>query len=166
MVEDNPYGLLRFAGEPVPTLLSMDTSDNIVYLGSFSKIISPGIRTGYIIAPPAIYQKTVFGKQATDLCSSPLNQLFVHEFISSGAWKDYVLRQRVLYLSRRDAMLADLQQGLVLFRKLEQRVSLGQINGHGLFQQYMTSRLESRQGEIEFGGLQGLQHFLRDGGIE
>ena len=110
VVEDNPYGLLRFAGEPVPTLLSMDTSDNIVYLGSFSKIISPGIRTGYIVAPPAIYQKTVFGKQATDLCSSPLSQLFVHEFISSGAWKDYVLRQRVLYLSRRDAMLAALEE--------------------------------------------------------
>ena len=108
VVEDNPYGLLRFAGEAVPTLLSMDGSDNVVYLGSFSKIISPGIRTGYVIAPPAIYQKMVFGKQATDLCSSPLNQLFVHEFISGGAWKDYVLRQRALYLSRRNAMLAAL----------------------------------------------------------
>ncbi|HEY5529577.1 MAG TPA: PLP-dependent aminotransferase family protein [Thermoleophilia bacterium] len=110
VIEDNPYGLLRFAGEPVSTLLSLDRAENVVYLGSFSKIISPGIRTGYLIAPPAIYQKMVFGKQATDLCSSPLNQLFVHEFISSGAWVEYVQRQRSLYLSRRDAMLAALRK--------------------------------------------------------
>ncbi|MHB0980900.1 MAG: aminotransferase-like domain-containing protein [Thermoleophilia bacterium] len=110
LVEDNPYGLLRFDGEPLPTLLTLDGGrGNVVYLGSFSKIISPGIRTGWIVAPQAIYQKMVFGKQATDLCSSPLNQLFVHGFVSSGAWRGYVERLIEIYRSRRDAMLAALE---------------------------------------------------------
>ncbi|MHB1344237.1 MAG: aminotransferase-like domain-containing protein [Thermoleophilia bacterium] len=109
LVEDNPYGFLRFDGEALPTLLTLDGGrGNVVYLGSFSKIISPGIRTGWIVAPPAVYQKIVFGKQATDLCSSPMNQLFVHGFVSSGAWREYVERLIGIYRSRRDAMLAAL----------------------------------------------------------
>lgn len=109
LVEDNPYGLLRFDGDPLPTLLTLDAGrGNVVYLGSFSKIISPGIRTGWIVAPQAVYHKMVFGKQATDLCSSPLNQLFVHGFVSSGAWRDYVEMLIGVYRGRRDAMLAAL----------------------------------------------------------
>ena len=110
ILEDNPYGILRYEGEPLPTLLSLDRDANVIYLGSFSKILSPGIRTGWIVAPPAILQKCVFGKQATDLCSSPLNQLFVHEFVASGAWLDYVERLKVLYRSRRDTLLAALAE--------------------------------------------------------
>ncbi len=110
VLEDNPYGLLRFEGERLPTLLSLDDDDNVLYLGTFSKIVSPGIRTGWVVAPPAIYQKLVFGKQATDLCSSPLNQLFVHYFISSGAWREYVYGLRSLYRSRRDALLRALAE--------------------------------------------------------
>lgn len=105
IVEDNPYGMLRFEGEPLPTLFSLDPYENVIYLGSFSKIISPGIRTGWIVAPPAVLQKIIFGKQATDLCSSPFNQLFVHGFVSSGAWLEYVEQLRGVYRSRRDAML-------------------------------------------------------------
>ena len=110
IVEDNAYGLLRFEGEPLPTLLSLDRHENVVYLGSFSKIISPGLRTGWMVAPPAIYQKLVFAKQATDLCSSPLAQLFVHEFVVSGAWSDYLCELRGLYRSRRDALLEALSK--------------------------------------------------------
>ena len=111
VVEDNPYGLLRYEGDPLPTLLSLDAGrGNVVYLGSFSKIISPGIRTGWVVAPQAIYQKMVFGKQATDLCSSPINQLFVHGFVSSGAWRDYVERLCDIYRSRRDAMVRALSK--------------------------------------------------------
>ncbi|MBU2603011.1 MAG: PLP-dependent aminotransferase family protein [Actinobacteria bacterium] len=109
VVEDNPYGLLRYEGEPLPTLLSLDTAGNVVYLGSFSKIISPGIRSGWIVAPQAIYQKIVFGKQATDLCSSPFNQLFVHGLIASGVWREYITRLCDIYRSRRDAMLKALK---------------------------------------------------------
>jgi 2-aminoadipate transaminase len=111
LVEDNPYGLLRFQGELLPSLFSLDRGGgNVLYLGSFSKIISPGIRVGWVVAPPAIYQRLVLGKQAADLCSSPLNQLFVHGFVASGAWSDYVFGLRTLYRLRRDAMLAALSE--------------------------------------------------------
>jgi 2-aminoadipate transaminase len=110
VVEDNPYGMLRFEGEPVPALFTLDTFQNVIYLGSFSKIISPGIRTGWIVAPPAILKKIVFGKQATDLCSSPFNQLFVHAFVTSGAWLDYVAETSAIYRSRRDALLEGLAE--------------------------------------------------------
>ncbi|GAB4248581.1 MAG: PLP-dependent aminotransferase family protein [Thermoleophilia bacterium] len=110
ILEDNPYGLLRFEGEPLPTLLSLDQNGNVVYLGSFSKIISPGIRTGWIVAPPPVLQKVIFGKQAADLCSSSYNQLFVHGFVSSGAWRDYLERQKALYRARRNAMHQALQE--------------------------------------------------------
>lgn len=109
IVEDNPYGLLRYDGQIPPTLLSLDRAGNVIYLGSFSKIISPGIRTGYVVAPTAIYQKLVLGKQAADLCSSPLNQLFVHEFVATGVWREYVERLKTLYVSRRDALLQALR---------------------------------------------------------
>lgn len=110
IVEDNPYGLLRFEGQILPTMLSLDREGNVIYLGSFSKIMSPGIRTGWVVAPTAVYQKLVLGKQAADLCSSPLNQLFVHGFVDSGAWREYVSRLRVLYLSRRNALLRALSE--------------------------------------------------------
>ncbi len=110
IVEDNPYGLLRYEGRIPPTLLSLDREGNVVYLGSFSKIISPGIRTGYVVAPTAIYQKLVLGKQAADLCSSSLNQFFVHEFVAGGLWRDYVERLRSLYVSRRDTLLRALEK--------------------------------------------------------
>ena len=110
IVEDNPYGMVRFEGETLPTLRSLDRSNNVIYLGSFSKILSPGIRTGWIAAPPAIYQKIVFGKQATDLCSSPLNQLFVHHFVSSGAWLEYLELVRALYKTRAQALLEALNE--------------------------------------------------------
>jgi 2-aminoadipate transaminase len=110
IVEDNPYGMLRFEGDPVPSLFTLDDYENVIYLGSFSKIISPGIRTGWIVAPPAILKKVVFGKQATDLCSSPFNQLFVHAFVTSGAWLDYVAETRRIYRSRRDALLESMAE--------------------------------------------------------
>jgi 2-aminoadipate transaminase len=110
IVEDNPYGMLRFEGEALPSLLTLDPYENVIYLGSFSKIISPGIRTGWIVAPPAVLKKVVFGKQATDLCSSPFNQLFVHGFVASGAWLDYVAETTAVYRARRDALLESLPE--------------------------------------------------------
>jgi len=110
VLEDNPYGLLRFEGEFLPTLFSLDREENVVYLGSFSKIISPGVRTGWLAAPPAIYQKIVLGKQAVDLCSSSLTQMFVHEFVSTGEWKPYVEGLREGYASRRNALLEALAE--------------------------------------------------------
>src|SRR5690349_3962782 len=77
VLEDNPYGLLRYEGDPLPTLYSLDGGAFVIYLGTFSKILSPGIRIGWAVAPGPVHQKMNLGKQESDLCSSSLSQLFV-----------------------------------------------------------------------------------------
>ncbi len=75
VLEDNPYGLLRYEGEPQPTLCALDGGVYVMYLGTFSKILSPGIRLGWVVAPPPVLEKINLGKQAADLCTSTLSQL-------------------------------------------------------------------------------------------
>jgi 2-aminoadipate transaminase len=129
VLEDNPYGLLRYEGEPLPTLYSLDvslgtggaggdgvSSDLVIYLGTFSKILSPGLRLGWAVAPRAVLEKLNLGKQGADLCSSPVTQLFVSAYfaerVAGGgpAWIEYVERLRELYRRRRDVMLEALQE--------------------------------------------------------
>lgn len=129
VLEDNPYGLLRYEGEPLPTLYSLDaslgaggaggdgvSSDYVIYLGTFSKILAPGLRLGWAVAPRPVLEKLNLGKQGADLCSSPVTQLFVAAYFaertSAGApaWRDYVERQKELYRRRRDVMLQALSQ--------------------------------------------------------
>jgi 2-aminoadipate transaminase len=105
VLEDNPYSLLRYEGEPVPTLQSLDGGNFVVYLGTFSKILSAGIRLGWAVAPAPIIDKMNLGKQGVDLCSSSMTQLFVAEYFADGRWMDYVASLRELYRRRRDAML-------------------------------------------------------------
>jgi 2-aminoadipate transaminase len=109
VLEDNPYGLLRYEGEPLPTLYSMDGGQFVIYLGTFSKILSPGIRLGWAAAPRPVLQKMNLGKQAADLCSSSMTQLFVAQFFADGDWRGYVDSLVGIYRSRRDAMLEALQ---------------------------------------------------------
>jgi 2-aminoadipate transaminase len=124
VLEDNPYGLLRYEGEPLPTLYSLDAantgaegaSDLVIYLGTFSKILSPGLRLGWAVAPRAVLEKLNLGKQGADLCSSPMTQLFVAAYFSERAagggpeWIAYVERLKTLYRGRRDTMLEALQE--------------------------------------------------------
>ncbi|MGI9021333.1 MAG: PLP-dependent aminotransferase family protein [Solirubrobacterales bacterium] len=110
IVEDNPYGLLRYSGEPVEPLYAMDGGDYVVYLGTFSKILSPGIRLGWLCAPPPVMEKVVLGKQASDLCSSTLTQYFVNEYFAEGQWGAYVESLIDHYRSRRDAMIESLER--------------------------------------------------------
>jgi 2-aminoadipate transaminase len=119
VLEDNPYGLLRYEGEPLPTLYSLDAanagaegaSDLVIYLGTFSKILSPGLRLGWAVAPRAVLEKLNLGKQGADLCSSPMTQLFVAAYFAERAagggpaWVEYVERLKTLYRGRRDTML-------------------------------------------------------------
>ena len=105
VLEDNPYGLLRYEGDPLPTLYSMDGGQFVIYLGTFSKILSPGIRLGWAAAPRPVLQKMNLGKQAADLCSSSMTQLFVAEYFASGDWRSYVDSLVGIYRFRRDAML-------------------------------------------------------------
>jgi 2-aminoadipate transaminase len=118
VLEDNPYGLLRYEGEPLPTLYSLDAeavgrggaSDLVIYLGTFSKILSPGLRLGWAVAPRPVLEKLNLGKQGADLCSSPVTQLFVAAYFKEGGWREYIERLRQLYSRRRDVMLEALEQ--------------------------------------------------------
>src|SRR4051795_618121 len=90
VLEDNPYGLLRYEGNPLPTLRSLDGGDFVIYLGTFSKILSPGVRLGWAAAPRPVLEKMNLGKQGADLCSSSLSQLFVATYFAEGHWEDYI----------------------------------------------------------------------------
>src|SRR3954454_2475316 len=105
VLEDNPYGLLRYEGEPLPPLRALDGGVFVMYLGTFSKILSPGIRLGWVVAPPPVLEKINLGKQAADLCSSTLSQLMVQAYFEQSRWRDYVESLTELYRDRRDTML-------------------------------------------------------------
>lgn len=110
VVEDNPYGMLRYEGEPLPTLYSLDGGDYVLYIGTLSKILSPGLRIGWACAPPPVLAKIVLGKQAADLCTSTLSQYFVREYFAEGRWRSYVAELTRIYRRRRDAMIEALQR--------------------------------------------------------
>lgn len=110
VVEDNPYGLLRFGGEPLPPLYQLDGGDFVIYVGTFSKILSPGIRLGWAVAPPPVMEKIVLGKQASDLCTSTLTQHFVREYFREGNWREYIAELVELYRGRRDTMVEALRE--------------------------------------------------------
>jgi 2-aminoadipate transaminase len=110
VVEDNPYGLLRFGGEALPPLYQLDGGDFVIYIGTFSKILSPGIRLGWMVAPPPVMEKVVLGKQASDLCTSTLTQYFVREYFEEGRWREYITSLVEIYRGRRDAMVAALRE--------------------------------------------------------
>ncbi|MDX6665982.1 MAG: 2-aminoadipate transaminase, partial [Solirubrobacteraceae bacterium] len=110
VLEDNPYGLLRYEGEPLPTLLELDRGEFVIYLGTFSKILSPGIRLGWTVAPRPVLEKMNMGKQGADLCSSSLSQLFVATYFAERHWEDYLGELRDLYRRRRDVMLEALAE--------------------------------------------------------
>ncbi len=104
VLEDNPYGLLRYEGTPLPTLRSLD-EEFIIYAGTFSKILSPGVRLGWTCAPAPVLAKMNLGKQASDLCSSSISQYFVSAYFDSGPWEEYVRSLIEIYRRRRDVML-------------------------------------------------------------
>ena len=110
VVEDNPYGLLRYEGEASDPLYKLDGGDYVIYLGTLSKILSPGIRLGWLCAPPPVMEKIVLGKQAADLCTSTLTQYFVAEYFAEGRWRDYVEDLIGVYRARRDGMLDALER--------------------------------------------------------
>ncbi|MGH2877813.1 MAG: PLP-dependent aminotransferase family protein [Solirubrobacteraceae bacterium] len=104
VLEDNPYGLLRYEGDPPPTLHSLDP-EFVVYAGTFSKILSPGLRLGWAVAPGPVLAKLQMGKQGSDLCSSSISQQFVCAYFEAGEWEAYLGSLRELYRRRRDVML-------------------------------------------------------------
>jgi 2-aminoadipate transaminase len=108
IIEDNPYGMLRFEGEALPTLRSMDP-ENVVYLGTLSKVFSPGLRVGWVLADPGLLQQLTLFKEASDLCSSNLTQLIAEEWFSDPArWRGAVAGLVDVYRSRRDTAIGAL----------------------------------------------------------
>ena len=110
VLEDNPYGMLRYEGEPLPTLYTLDGAEFVIYLGTFSKILSPGLRLGWCAAPRPVLDKLNLGKGAADLCSSPLSQLFVRRYFDERDWLAYVKKLTGVYRRRRDIMLEALAE--------------------------------------------------------
>ena len=105
IIEDNPYGDLWFDAPPAPSLSSRHP-DGSVYLGSFSKILAPGLRLGYVVAPKALYPKLLQAKQAADLHTPSFNQRVVAEVLKDGFIERHVPTIRALYKQQCDAMLA------------------------------------------------------------
>lgn len=103
IVEDNPYGDLWFDAEP-PAPLATRAPANTVYLGSFSKVLAPGLRLGYVVAPKGIFPKLLQAKQAADLHTPGFNQRVVHEVIRDGFLREHVPTVRARYQLHRDAM--------------------------------------------------------------
>jgi 2-aminoadipate transaminase len=107
VIEDNPYGLLGFEGQTMPTLRSM-APERVIYLGSFSKTFASGVRVGWAYAPPAVREKLVLLSESQVLCPPMLSQLAVSEYLTTQPWRDQVKVFRELYRERRDAMLESL----------------------------------------------------------
>lgn len=107
LVEDNPYGDLWF-DEPPPLPLTARNPAGCVYLGSFSKVLAPGLRLGFMVAPPALMPKLLQAKQAADLHSPGFNQRMIAEVMQGGFLDRHVPTIRALYKTQRDAMLASL----------------------------------------------------------
>ena len=111
IIEDNPYGLLYFE-KPVPQALRAVEEDGVVYLGSFSKILAPGFRVGYVLAPPAIRDKMVLAQESALLCPSSFTQMMISEYLANADWKGQIDTFRGVYRERKDAALAAMHEYL------------------------------------------------------
>ena len=119
IIEDDPYGQLRFEGEHLPPLLVLDRDNlrrddgrlgNVIYLSTFSKTLAPGIRLGWIVAPPDVISKLVQFKQGADLHTSTFDQMVAFEVVHDGFLDEHVKKIRTVYRERRDVMLAALTE--------------------------------------------------------
>lgn len=107
IIEDNPYGLLTLEANPMPALRSMD-ADNVLYLGSFSKIFAPGFRVGWALAPHAVREKLVLTQEAATLCPPVFSQFAIATYLDEFDWRGQITVFRDMYRQRRDAMLEGL----------------------------------------------------------
>ncbi len=112
ILEDNPYGELRFTGEDLPSIKSFDTDGIVVYCGSFSKILSPGMRMGFVSAPAEIAAKMTVGKQVTDVHSNIFFQMLVNRFLEEYDIDEHIAKIRVLYKEKCEKMISCLEKNL------------------------------------------------------
>jgi 2-aminoadipate transaminase len=120
VVEDDPYGQLRYEGEHLPSIVVLDDQfrdngdqyyrGNVIYLSTFSKILAPGLRLGWVIAPPDVIRRLVQAKQGTDLHTATFNQIVAHEMSRGGFIDRHIHTIREVYGERRDIMLASMDR--------------------------------------------------------
>ncbi|GHO71804.1 2-aminoadipate aminotransferase [Ktedonobacter sp. SOSP1-52] len=120
VVEDDPYSQLRFEGEPLPSLLTLDSQQhksegepyrgNIIQLNTFSKVLTPGLRVAWVVASPELIRKLVQTKQGADLHTASLNQLIVHELLHEGFIEQHIPLIRRTYGERRNIMLQAMEE--------------------------------------------------------
>ncbi len=108
VLEDNPYGLLRFDGKPLDTLRA-DNPDDVIYLGSFSKIFAPGVRLGWALVPEHMYRRFYLACEAVVLCPSVINQMLVSAYLRDYDWTGFLSSSRDLYAARCNTMLKALE---------------------------------------------------------
>jgi DNA-binding transcriptional MocR family regulator len=109
VVEDNPYGLLGF-DKPSPNAMRAEDSENVIYLGSFSKTIAPGFRVGWALVPQSLKEKLVIASESSILCPSNFTQLAISSYLADQPWRDQIASFAKLYKVRRDAALEALEQ--------------------------------------------------------
>ena len=109
VVEDNPYGLLGF-DKPSPNAMRAEDSENVIYLGSFSKTIASGLRIGWALVPQSLKDKLVIASESSILCPSNFTQLTISSYLADQPWRDQIASFCELYKVRRDAMLESLEE--------------------------------------------------------
>jgi len=157
IVEDDPYGQLRYEGDHLPSVVTLDSQyrdncsicyrGNVIYLSTFSKILAPGIRLAWVIAPPEVIRKLVQAKQGADLHTSSFNQIVAFEVAKGGFLDRHVKLIRDVYRERRDVMLAAMdgyfppgvdwthpEGGLFLWGTLPETMSSSDVLKHAIDQ--------------------------------
>ncbi len=126
ILEDNPYGELRYFGENVPAIKSLDTDGIVMYAGSFSKVISPGMRVGWCVAPNPVIQKMVVCKQGQDVHTNMWSQIVIHEYVTKYDFEEHLNYLRELYRKKARFMMDLLDKHLAPY------ITYDKIDG-GLF---------------------------------
>lgn len=140
ILEDNPYDKLRFEGEPIPSIYSLDNEGYVISLGTFSKILCPGLRLAWILGNKEIIEKLVIMKQATDLCTTVLNQLIAYEYCCQNDIDKNIESNVEIYRRKRNGMLEALdkyfpvevtwtkpQGGFFVFATLPEYIDTGEM---------------------------------------
>ncbi len=110
ILEDNPYGEIRFEGEHIPSIKSLDTDGRVIYCGSFSKVLAPGIRVGFVSAPKPIVQKIVVCKQVADVHTNILAQMIADEFMNNYDFEAHLVKIREIYRKKCGLMLSEIDK--------------------------------------------------------
>lgn len=105
ILEDNPYGDLRFSGEPIPSIKSFDEDGSVIYIGSFSKIVAPGMRVGFALAPQPLIAKMTVGKQCEDVHTNILAQMIIEQFITNNDVEAHIAKIAEIYRRKSQLML-------------------------------------------------------------